>query len=125
MATISEERVTLRVKEKMPFLIKSTRGRGTLNERTGETAYRAGTKICMERPRLVTEAYRETEGEPYVLRRAKALAKYLDNMTIYIQPWERIVGNFVGTPDSERGAPRDSQVLAQYSGAWQGEVFTP
>jgi len=105
MATISEERVTLKVKEKMPFLIKSTRGRGRLGERTPGTGYRAGIKICMERPRLVTEAYKETEGEPYVLRRAKALAKYLDNMTIYIQPWERIVGNFVSSPDAIQHYP--------------------
>jgi formate C-acetyltransferase len=105
MATIGEERVTLKVKEQMPFLIKSTRGRGTLGERIGETAYRAGIKICMERPRLVTESYKETEGEPYVLRRAKALANFLDNMTIYIQPWERIVGNFASTPDSIQHYP--------------------
>lgn len=105
MATIGEERVTLKVKEQMPFLIKSTRGRGTLGERIGETAYRAGIKICMERPRLVTESYKGTEGEPYVLRRAKALANFLDNMTIYIQPWERIVGNFASTPDSIQHYP--------------------
>ncbi len=105
MATIGQERVTLKVKEKMPFLIKSTRGRGRLGERTPGTGYRAGIKICMERPRLVTESYKETEGEPYVLRRAKALAKYLDNMTIYIQPWERIVGNFVSSPDSIQHYP--------------------
>lgn len=105
MATIGEERVTLKVKEKMPFQIKSTRGRGRLGERTGGTAYRAGIKICLERPRLVTESYKETEGQPYVLRRAKALAKYLDNMTVYIQPWERIVGNFVSTPDSIQHYP--------------------
>ena len=105
MATIGEERVTLKVKEQMPFLIKSTRGRGALGERIGETAYRAGIKICMERPRLVTESYKETEGEPYVLRRAKALANFLDNMTIYIQPWERIVGNFASTPDSIQHYP--------------------
>jgi len=105
MATIGEERVTLKVKEQMPFQIKSTRGRGRLGERTGGTAYRAGIKICVERPRLVTESYKETEGQPYVLRRAKALAKYLDNMTVYIQPWERIVGNFVSTPDSIQHYP--------------------
>jgi len=105
MATIGEERVTLKVKEQMPFLIKSTRGRGGLGERTGGTAYRAGIKLCMERPRLITESYKETEGEPYVMRRAKAMAKYLDNMTVYIQPWERIVGNFASTPDSIQHYP--------------------
>ena len=35
-----------------------------------------------------------------VIRRAKALAHILDNMTIFIQPWERIVGNFASHPDA-------------------------
>lgn len=30
-------------------------------------------KICTERAELVTESYRKTEGEPRILRRAKAL----------------------------------------------------
>lgn len=49
--------------------------------------------ICLERARLVTQSYQETEGEPYVLRRAKALAHILDNMSIFIRPEELIVGN--------------------------------
>jgi len=35
-----------------------------------------------------------------VLRRAKALAHILENMTIYIQDKERIVGNFASSPDA-------------------------
>jgi formate C-acetyltransferase len=35
-----------------------------------------------------------------VLRRAKAMAKLLDNMTIYILPHERIVGNIASKPSS-------------------------
>lgn len=49
--------------------------------------------ICLERARLVTESYRETEGEPYLLRRAKGLAHILEHMTIFIRPEELIVGN--------------------------------
>jgi len=49
--------------------------------------------ICLERARLVTESYRSTEGEPYILRRAKALAHILRKMTIFIRPEELIVGN--------------------------------
>jgi len=33
------------------------------------------------------------------------MANYLDNMTIYIQPWERIVGNFASTPDKIQHYP--------------------
>ncbi|MBC5689002.1 formate C-acetyltransferase/glycerol dehydratase family glycyl radical enzyme [Mediterraneibacter sp. NSJ-55] len=49
--------------------------------------------ICLERARLVTKSYKKTEGEHYLLRRAKALANVLKNMTIFIRPEEIIVGN--------------------------------
>ncbi|MFC1944046.1 pyruvate formate lyase family protein [Chloroflexota bacterium] len=60
--------------------------------------YHKGVKICLERARLWTESYRESEGEPEVIRRAKALDKVLSNMTIYIQPDELIVGNMASDP---------------------------
>lgn len=49
--------------------------------------------LCSERALLVTKAYEETEGEPIVLRRAKALRKVLENMTVRIWDRELIVGN--------------------------------
>lgn len=49
--------------------------------------------ICLERARLVTQSYRQSEGEPYIIRRAKALAYILTNMTVFISPEEIIVGN--------------------------------
>jgi pyruvate-formate lyase len=49
--------------------------------------------LDLERARLVTESYKKTEGEPIAIRRAKALAHVLDNMTVYIRPGEMIVGN--------------------------------
>ena len=59
---------------------------------------RAGTRvekfpICIEKVRLMTESYRQTEGEPEVIRRAKALAHTLDNITIFMQDGELLVGN--------------------------------
>jgi pyruvate-formate lyase len=48
--------------------------------------------LCIERGYLITEAYKETEGEPSVIRRAKALAKILNNMSIHIGDDELIVG---------------------------------
>ena len=56
--------------------------------------------LDLERARLVTESYRQTENEPMVLRRAKALVHILDNMTIYIRPDEMIVGNYASNTDS-------------------------
>ena len=56
--------------------------------------------LDLERAKLLTESYKQTEGKPMVLRRAEALKYILENMTIYIRPDELIVGNFASTPDS-------------------------
>ena len=56
--------------------------------------------LDMERAKLVTQSYKETEGQPIALRRARALAHLLDNMTIYIRPDEMIVGNYASNSDS-------------------------
>jgi len=50
-------------------------------------------EVDVSRAILVTEAYRETEGEPIPIRRAKALSKILSNMPIHILDGELIVGN--------------------------------
>ncbi len=65
-------------------------------------ATRPGLKwsLDLERARLLTQSYRQTEGEPMALRRAKALAHILSNMTIYIRPGELIVGNYASNTDS-------------------------
>lgn len=53
----------------------------------------ATPSICIERAYLMTEAYKENEDEPVVIRRAKALAKVLENLTVHIEDGELIVGN--------------------------------
>lgn len=53
--------------------------------------------ICTEKARLMTESFRNTEGQPEILRRAKALAYTLDNITIFIRDGELIVGNAAST----------------------------
>ena len=55
-------------------------------------------EICVERARLVTESYQATEGEPYILRRAKALRHLLEHMTIFIDEEELVVGNHAAKP---------------------------
>ena len=52
----------------------------------------SGVKTCIERARLWTESFQATVGEPYVVRRAKALKHVLENMTIYIKEDEMIIG---------------------------------
>ncbi|UCH05723.1 MAG: formate C-acetyltransferase/glycerol dehydratase family glycyl radical enzyme, partial [Candidatus Thorarchaeota archaeon] len=51
--------------------------------------------VSIERPVLYTESMRLSEGEPMILRHAKALAHVLENMTVKILPGEIIVGAIV------------------------------
>ncbi len=100
---VEEKTRTERLRDEMVWKVKSQRkmNRPDDQKRLGMgMPYRSGVKLCLERYRLVTESYKETDGEPIVIRRAKALAKVLDNMTIYIEPHERIVGSYASDPDS-------------------------
>lgn len=49
--------------------------------------------ICSELGRLITESWRETDGEPDVIRTAKAQANVLNHSTIFIEEGQLIVGN--------------------------------
>jgi pyruvate formate-lyase/glycerol dehydratase family glycyl radical enzyme len=60
--------------------------------------YRPEIKLDLQRSVLLTESYKETDGQPMVIRRAKALENILSRMDLYIQDHERIVGNNVSTP---------------------------
>jgi formate C-acetyltransferase len=68
-------------------------------------------EICVERARLITASYRETEAEPIIIRRAKALEKILSEMTIFIQEDELIVGN-------QATKPRSSPIFPEFSCKW-------
>lgn len=50
-------------------------------------------EISLERALLYTESHRQTEGEPVIVRRAKATAHILDNVAISIRDDELIAGN--------------------------------
>jgi pyruvate formate-lyase/glycerol dehydratase family glycyl radical enzyme len=50
-------------------------------------------RLNIERARLFTESFKETEGEPIVMRWAKALAHVLDNHQIHIGEEEIVVGS--------------------------------
>jgi len=67
--------------------------------------------ICVERVRLITEAYKKYSGEPLILLRAKALAYILKNMSIHIYDDELIVGNHASKP---RSAP----IFPEYGAKW-------
>jgi formate C-acetyltransferase len=59
-------------------------------------------EVCAERAVLWTEAQRRTQGQPQVVRNARALEHLLTNMSIRIAPEELIVGN---RTSKTRGAP--------------------
>lgn len=49
--------------------------------------------LCAQRALLYTESFQQTEGEPYIVRKAKAFAHTLANMTIYVEDDALIFGN--------------------------------
>ncbi len=55
-------------------------------------AYAPGIKVDLEYPVLFTEAWKENENDPQMLRKAKALANVLDNISIFIIDQSQIVG---------------------------------
>ena len=67
--------------------------------------------ICPERAEIITACFKETENEPIVIRRAKAFAKILDKMTVYIEPDSLIVGN-------QASANFAAPVFPEYSFEW-------
>lgn len=50
-------------------------------------------EVCVDRARLITEAYQEHSAQPVTVKRAFALEKILNEMSIYIQDGELIAGN--------------------------------
>jgi len=58
-----------------------------------------GVKAGIERARYMTQSFKETDGQVWVIRRAKALANVLDNMTIFIKDHELLVGDHAEKPN--------------------------
>ncbi|MEM1552999.1 MAG: pyruvate formate lyase family protein [Candidatus Bathyarchaeia archaeon] len=54
--------------------------------------------LCVEKARLITESWEQTEGEPEIIRGAKAWAHVLDNIPIFIDDDEMIVGEGASKP---------------------------
>ena len=73
-------------------------------------------EIEAARAELITESYRETEGQPIMMRRAKAFEHILKNIPIIIRPGELIVG-------SSTIAPRGCQTYPEFSYEWMEAEF--
>lgn len=74
-------------------------------------------QIYTERIRLYTESYKKTEGEPVLIRQAKALKNILENISVHIRDGELIVGALTPTP-------RGAQNYAEYSTWIEEELNT-
>jgi len=99
--------------------------------------------VCLERARLVTEAYQRHASEPPPLRRARAFAHVLDNMSLDLRSNPFFAGNTSSRPRAwmlvpEHGITNDTQVLLENDGLehildgavprdildfWQGRSF--
>ncbi len=67
--------------------------------------------ISVERTRYMTESYRQTEGEPYVIRRAKAFKHILENISVIILKDDIIVGQ---PSDKTRGGSISPEVRCDW-----------
>lgn len=76
-----------------------------------EETVRAVPEICAERALLATEAYKESGGDSFVLKKAKALRRILGGMSIFIEEGQLIAGNHAS---KLRAAP----VFPEYSYDW-------
>lgn len=70
--------------------------------------------VCTERAKFYTEVYRENEDQPVIIKRALALEKTLNEMSIFIDEGELIVGN---QSSQHRAAP----IFPEYAVDWLPE----
>jgi pyruvate formate-lyase/glycerol dehydratase family glycyl radical enzyme len=73
--------------------------RGYSEDNISRGLFRPEIKLDLQRSRLMTESFKETDGQSMVMRRAKALSHVLNNMGIFIRDWERIVGYQTSSPE--------------------------
>ena len=76
-----------------------------------ERVLNAPSTICLERARYYTEAYKENEDKPVIIKRALAIRKTLEGMSIFIEHGELIIGN---QASKLRAAP----IFPEYAVQW-------
>lgn len=85
-------------------------------DRLKEDLFRKMPEIESARARLLTGSYKSTEGEPTIIRRAKAFYHILKNIPIVIRKDELVVG-------STTIAPRGCQTYPEFSFEWLEKEF--
>ncbi len=86
-------------------------------ETPGGKMRRRGFPLCIEKARLITESYQQTEGEPPILRHAQAFSHMLENMPALIDNEELFVGEGASKPwgaelDPFLGVWREEEIMA-------------
>lgn len=85
-------------------------------DRLIENLFRKMPEIEADRAVLLTESFKQTEGEPLIIRKAKAFEHILKNIPIVIRSEELIVG-------SATKAPRGCQTFPEFSYKWLEDEF--
>ena len=67
--------------------------------------------ICPERAQMYTQAYQQFENQPPILKRARALRMYLENLSIYLGEDELI-------PGWQSSHPRWAPIFPEYAWEW-------
>ncbi len=67
--------------------------------------------LCPDRAALLTAAWRKSEGQPLLTRRALGFAEILRGMRVYIEPGELLVGN-------QASQPRAAPVFPEFAVGW-------
>ncbi len=116
------------MKERSYYQSKVMRGMGRMiSPDNKRLPYREGVGLELERARLIYESYQQTEGEPMIYRRAKALAYLFDNKKLYILPDEKVVGNICSESGKIDTFPElfwswlDKAIEKQYKGLMNDE----
>lgn len=63
-----------------------------------DTVRLARFTVSIAKSRLMTESFRASEGEPQVIRIARALAAVLDHIPVFIEEHDLLAGNFAAIP---------------------------
>ena len=85
-------------------------------ERLKAGLFTSAPQIEADRAVLLTESYMQTEGEPMVMRRAKAFRNIMEHLPITIRPDELVVG-------AATVAPRSCQIYPEFSFSWLEDEF--
>lgn len=85
---------------------------------------RETSPISIERAKILTKAYKEAEGLPLYLKRGYAIEKVMENIPIFIDDEQLLVGDFSGIPMSPELFPELTvQWVADYLATGTGYRF--